>query len=139
MSNENSFSLVKMKKILALFFLLFPFLCACQQKGVGFRSLPVEEFVDVIVDSDVQRLDVRTPAEYTEGHIPGSLNINVLDPQFAQMADSLLQKDKPVALYCRSGRRSKKAAELLSKAGYEVYELDSGFHGWQKAGLEVEK
>ncbi|WP_286006501.1 rhodanese-like domain-containing protein [Ligilactobacillus aviarius] len=50
-----------------------------------------------------------------------------------------MQKDKPVALYCRSGRRSKKAAELLSKAGYEVYELDSGFHGWQKAGLEVEK
>ena len=106
---------------------------------MNFKSLPVEEFVDVIVDPNVQRLDVRTPAEYTEGHVPGSLNINVLDPQFVQMADSLLQKEKPVALYCRSGRRSKKAAELLSQAGYEVYELDSGFNGWQKAGQEVEK
>lgn len=128
-----------MKKIVALFCLFIPFLCACQQKGMNFKSLPVEEFVDVIVDPNVQRLDVRTPAEYTEGHVPGSLNINVIDPQFVQMADSLLQKEKPVALYCRSGRRSKKAAELLSQAGYEVYELDSGFNGWQKAGQEVEK
>lgn len=128
-----------MKKIVALFCLFIPFLCACQQKGMNFKSLPVEEFVDVIVDPNVQRLDVRTLAEYTEGHVPGSLNINVLDPQFVQMADSLLQKEKPVALYCRSGRRSKKAAELLSQAGYEVYELDSGFNGWQKAGQEVEK
>ena len=128
-----------MKKIVALFCLFIPFLCACQQKGMNFKSLPVEEFVDVIVDPNVQRLDVRTLAEYTEGHVPGSLNIDVLDPQFVQMADSLLPKEKPVPLYCRSGRRSKKAAELLSQAGYEVYELDSGFNGWQKAGQEVEK
>ena len=128
-----------MKKIIALFGLLAPFLFACQQKGVDFKSLPVEDFADVIVDADVQCLDVRTPAEYDEGHVPGSLNINVLDPQFADMADSLLRKDKPVALYCRSGRRSKKAAEILSQAGYEVYELKSGFNGWQKAGQEVEK
>ncbi len=127
-----------MKTIAALLCLLFP-LCACQQKGVDFKSLSVEEFADVIAAPDVQRLDVRTVAEYTEGRIPGSLNINVLDPLFAQMADSLLQKDQPVALYCRSGRRSKKAAEILSQAGYEVYELDSGFNGWQKAGMEVEK
>ena len=127
-----------MKTIAALLCLLFP-LCACQQKGVDFKSLSVEEFADVIAAPDVQRLDVRTVAEYTEGRIPGSLNINVLDPLFAQMADSLLQKDQPVALYCRSGRRSKKAAEILSQAGYEVYELDSGFNGWQKAVMEVEK
>ena len=127
-----------MKTIAALLCLLFPF-CACQQKGVDFKSLSVEEFADVIAAPDVQRLDVRTVAEYTEGRIPGSLNINVLDPLFAQMADSLLQKDQPVALYCRSGRRSKKAAEILSQAGYEVYELDSGFNGWQKAEMEVEK
>lgn len=128
-----------MKKLVVLFVLLFPFFCACQQKDADFKSLPVEDFAEVIADPDVQRLDVRTVAEYTEGRIPGSLNLNVLDPLFTQMADSLLQKDHPVALYCRSGRRSKKAAEILSQAGYEVYELDSGFNGWQKAGMEVEK
>lgn len=73
-------------------------------------------------------------AEYSEGHIPGTININVLDDSFAAMADSTLQKDKPVALYCRSGKRSKKAAVILSEKGYKVYELDKGFNAWQEAG-----
>lgn len=128
-----------MKKILSLLLLALPFLGACQQKAQSFKTLSVYDFAEVIADPAVQRLDVRTPAEYTEGHLPGSLNVNVLDPQFLQMADSLLQKDRPVALYCRSGRRSKKAADLLSKAGYQVYELATGFQGWQQAGQEIEK
>ena len=84
-------------------------------------------------------LDVRTAEEYREGHIPGSININVLDDQFETVADSLLQKGRPVALYCRSGKRSKKAAKLLSQKGYEVYELQTGFQGWQQAGKTVER
>ena len=87
----------------------------------------------------MQRLDVRTVAEYSEEHIPGSININVLDEQFAAVADSTLQKDKPVALYCRSGKRSKKAADILSKRGYTVYDLGSGFNGWKAAEKETEK
>ena len=83
--------------------------------------------------------DVRTVAEYSEEHIPGSININVLDEQFAVVADSTLRKDAPVALYCRSGKRSKKAAAILSKKGYTVYELDKGFTGWKQAGKETEK
>ena len=90
-------------------------------------------------DYPKQRLDVRTMAEYSEGHIPGTININVLDDSFAAMADSTLQKDKPVALYCRSGKRSKKAAVILSEKGYKVYELDKGFNAWQEAGEKVEK
>lgn len=82
---------------------------------------------------------VRTVAEYSEEHIPGSININVLDEQFAAIADSTLQKDKPIALYCRSGKRSKKAAAILSRKGYKVYELDKGFIGWKEAGKETEK
>lgn len=128
-----------MKKILSLLLLALPFLGACQHKAQSLKTLSVDDFAEVIADPAVQRLDVRTPAEYTEGHLPGSLNVNVLDPQFLQMADSLLQKDRPVALYCRSGRRSKKAADLLGKAGYEVYELATGFQGWQQAGQEIEK
>ena len=65
--------------------------------------------------------------------------INVLDEQFAVVADSTLRKDAPVALYCRSGKRSKKAAAILSKKGYTVYELDKGFTGWKQAGKETEK
>jgi len=114
-------------------------LFSCQQSKRDFKTVPVKEFASLIEDASVQRLDVRTMAEYSEGHIPGTININVLDDSFAVMADSTLQKDKPVALYCRSGKRSKKAAAILSEKGYKVYELDKGFNAWQEAGEKVEK
>ena len=52
----------------------------------------VEEFDSLIQNEDIQRLDVRTLAEYSEGHITKTININVMDDSFASMADSLLQK-----------------------------------------------
>lgn len=113
-------------------------LFSCQQKG-DYKSVNVEDFDTLIQNQDVQRLDVRTLAEYSEGHITESININVLDDSFASMADSLLQKDKPVAVYCRSGKRSKKAAEILSRKGYKVFDLDKGFNAWQAAGKATEK
>ena len=97
----------------------------------------VEEFDSLIQNEDIQRLDVRTLAEYSEGHITKTMNINVMDDSFASMADSLLQKDKPVAVYCRSGKRSKKAAAILSEKGYKVFELDKGFNSWEEAGKEI--
>lgn len=120
-------------------FMFLSTLFSCQQPKGDFKTLPVKEFATTIQDKDVQRLDVRTVAEYSEGHIPGTVNINVLDDSFATIADSVLQKDKPVALYCRSGKRSKKAAAILSSKGYKVYELDKGFNAWQEAGEEIEK
>lgn len=75
-----------------------------------------------------------------EGHIPGSLNINVQDKEFASCVDELLDKSHPVALYCRSGRRSRKAAEFLIKKGFpQVYNLDKGILSWMEEGREVEK
>lgn len=91
-------------KLLTTIGLLLSALFACQQKETAFQSLSTDEFATLITDPDVQRLDVRTVAEYSEGHIPGSLNINVLDEaSFGTIADSTLTKEKPVALYCRSG------------------------------------
>lgn len=128
----------KMSHLFAGFVVFLSSLFSCQPKG-DFKTLPVEEFASFIQDKEVQRLDVRTLIEYSEGHIPRSININVLDNSFAAMADSTLQKDKPVALYCRSGKRSKKAAAILSQKGYTVYELDKGLNGWLEAGKETEK
>lgn len=129
-----------MKQLLSLLLgLLASTFGACQQKA-EFRSLSVDEFAEAIALPDVQCLDVRTVAEYSEGHIPGSLNLNVLDEKnFASLADSVLDKSKPVALYCRSGKRSKKAATILSQKGYKVVELSTGFNGWTSAGRQVEK
>lgn len=119
--------------------IFFSTLFSCQQKAGNFKSIPVDEFATLIADPEVQRLDVRTVAEYSEGHIPGSVNVNVLDKEFEKVAGDVLQKDKPVALYCRSGKRSKQAANILSEKGYKVYELDKGFNAWQEAGKSTEK
>lgn len=129
----------KMNSMLMGICFLLSSLFSCQQSKRDFKTVPVKEFASLIEDASVQRLDVRTMAEYSEGHIPGTININVLDDSFAVMADSTPQKDKPVALYCRSGKRSKKAAAILSEKGYKVYELDKGFNAWQEAGEKVEK
>lgn len=129
---------MKMNPFIAGICLFFSSLFSCQQKG-DFKTISVEEFSALIADPEVQRLDVRTIAEYSEDHIPGSININVLDKNFAEIADSTLQKDKPVALYCRSGKRSKKAAAILSEKGYKVFDLNEGIEGWKKAGKETEE
>ena len=106
----------KMNQLAVGLFLCLSSLFSCQQKG-DFKSMNVDDFDNLIQNEDIQRLDVRT---------------------FSSMADSLLQKDKPVAVYCRSGKRSKKAANILSEKGYKVFELDKGFNSWQEAGKEIE-
>ncbi len=128
----------KMNQLAVGIFLFLSSLFSCQQKG-DFQSMDVEDFDTLIQNEDIQRLDVRTLAEYSEGHIAKTININVMDGSFAAMADSLLQKDRPVAVYCRSGKRSKKAAAILSAKGYKVFDLDKGFNSWQEAGKETER
>ena len=124
------------KNLMLCFLGAFSFSC---QSGENIQSVSVNEFADYLLQPEVQCLDVRTPAEYFDGHIVGSLNVNVQNEAFNHMTDSLLDKTKPVAVYCRSGKRSKKAAKILSKRGYQVIELDKGFNSWTKAGKEIEK
>ena len=112
--------------------------CAGKQK-VEYKNLSSAQFEELIKNPNVQLVDVRTLAEHMEGHIPGSLNINVKDEQFASCADDLLDKRKDVAVYCRSGRRSRTAAELLVKKGFKVYNLDKGILNWMEEGREIEK
>ena len=101
----------------------------CQ--AADFRSVNADRFAQVIEDTTVVRLDVRTASEYSQGHIPGALLIDVTQADFMQKAEQLLPKDKTIALYCRSGRRSKTAAQLLAKQGYQVIELNTGFNSWK--------
>lgn len=104
-----------------------------------FKSLSCDRFEELIQDKNIQLVDVRTVAEYSEGHIPGSININVLDTDFTADAEEILQKDRPVAVYCKSGRRSRNAAKVLVAKGYKVYNLDKGILSWQELGKEMEK
>lgn len=75
-----------------------------------------------------QLIDVREPQEFKKGHILGARNIPL-----TQMRQRLieLRKDKPVYLYCQSGSRSGRAAQLLHKKGYEdINQLKGGFKKW---------
>ena len=114
-------------------------LFSCSAQNQDFKSVEVDEFEKVIADTAVIRLDVRTPDEYAEGHIEGAKNIDVLNDTFEEKACAVLPKDKTIALYCRSGKRSKKAAGILSAKGYKVVELNTGYLGWTGAGKNVVK
>ena len=132
-----------MIKTIYLIFFILAFslgLWACAgNKKVEYKNLTSAQFEEFIKDSEVQLLDVRTPEEYAEGHIPSSLNINVKDENFASHIDDLLTKDKKVAVYCRSGKRSRAAAEILVKKGFRVYNLDKGILNWIEEGREVKQ
>lgn len=112
--------------------------CTGNQK-VEYKNLSSAQFEELIKSPNVQLVDVRTLAEHMEGHIPGGLHINVQDEQFTSCAEDLLNKEQPVAVYCRSGRRSRTAADLLVKKGFKVYNLDKGILNWIEEGREIEK
>ena len=104
-----------------------------------FKTVDVAEFAKAVADTSYVVVDVRTPAEYAEGHIPGThFNIDVLEDSYTETALKTLPKDRPVALYCRSGNRSKNAARILAQHGYQVLELGTGFRGWSAAGKKIE-
>ena len=105
-----------------------------------FKTVDVNDFERFISDTTVTLLYVRTAAEHAEGYIPGThFNIDVLEDSYTKVATETLPKDKPVALYCRSGNRSKNAARILAEKGYEVVELGTGFRGWVAAGKKTAK
>ena len=112
--------------------------CAGKQK-VEYKNLSSAQFEELIKNENVQLLDVRTLAEHMEGHIPGNLNINIQDKDFSSCVDDLLDNKKEVAVYCRSGRRSRTAADILVKKGFKVYNLDKGILNWMEEGREIEK
>ena len=104
-------------------------LFSCNAQSASFRSVNAREFAEVISDSTVFVLDVRTAEEYAAGHIGNAVNIDVLQDDFKEKAVARIPEGKTVALYCRSGNRSKKAANMLS-GKYKVVELATGWTGW---------
>jgi len=99
--------------------------------------LTAEEFLARYTPEAVV-IDVRTPEEFAQGHLKGALNINVQAPDFrAQIQALKLDPDRPVYLYCRSGRRSQLAAEILREMGFRRLYNIGGFEDLARAGAEV--
>ena len=84
-------------------------------------------------------VDVRTPAEFREGHLPGAENMDYFGGPFESQVLAM-PKDKPVLLYCRTGNRSASAYETMQKAGIKnILHMHEGVTAWQAAGLPMEK
>ena len=103
---------------------------ACSQQM--YKDANVEDFAKLTDSAGVQILDVRTAEEYVAGHLSDALNIDVKQSSFKEEALKQLDKNRKVAVYCRSGRRSANAAGLLAKEGYKLVNLKGGITAWKK-------
>ena len=110
---------------------------ACAQNL--YADVDVNRFEQIIKSDSVQLVDVRKLDEFTEGHIPGAIHIDVLTPSFLSNALAKLDKKRPCAVYCRSGKRSAMAATLLAKEGYTVTNLLGGIIAWTEAKKKTVK
>lgn len=110
--------------------------CGMSQTEVNSNQLDPKTFSkEMSTSSNYQLIDVRTPEEYSEGHISGALNIDWNGDEFESEMNQL-DKSIPVYIYCRSGRRSAEAADFMRKNGFKtVKELDGGILNWQESGL----
>ena len=125
-----------MKRILILMSFSLLSLFSCK----GYKDLSVSEFEAMLAqDQTAQLLDVRTPEEFAEGHIGGAVNIDWKADAFAEKAVETLSKDRPVMVYCRSGRRSAEAAGVLEGLGFKAFNLKGGILAWTDAGKRVSK
>ncbi len=103
-----------------------------------FMTVSNEEFARIVADTDsVVLLDVRTKNEFDEAHLRGAILIDVKTDSFKTAAIERLPKDKVIAVYCRSGRRSVTAANILTEEGYKVVNLKDGITGWKDDNREV--
>lgn len=110
---------------------LFPFCCAGCNTGASYKQISAAE-AKALMDSESGYviIDARTQSEYSEGHIPGA----ILIPEYeisSRAENELKDKNQLILVYCRSGRRSKIAAEELAKLGYTNVKEFGGIIDWK--------
>ena len=84
-------------------------------------------------------LDVRTPQEYSDGHLEGAINIDYNAPDFKDKVGKQ-DKNKTYLVYCRTGIRSAAASKIMAGLGFKnIYNMTGGITDWQALGLAVVK
>ena len=129
-----------MKKIKRLLPILLSTLiltaCAAPGNSLGYKQISMSEAVKMMeTEKDYIILDVRRADEFAEGHIPGAINV-ANESIGTEEVPELLDKSQLILVYCRSGRRSKEAAEKLVKLGYTNIVEFGGINDWKG---EIEK
>lgn len=93
--------------------------------------------VKVLAEPGINVIDVRTPAEYSSGHLPSAVNIDVEGSSFDQQIAGL-SKAATYFVYCRSGNRSGVSTDKMAKLGFtSIYNLKGGIADWQANGGAV--
>ena len=103
-------------------------------------DVSVAEAIDLIKNKNAVIIDVRTPEEFAESHLPEANNFPV--DTLSQNIETIkkLQRDKPLLVYCRSGKRSARAAEKLKNLGVNsLYNLKGGIKAWSDANNPLVK
>ena len=97
----------------------------------SYKSITTDEAKTALnTDKNIILLDVRTPAEYRQGHIPNSTLIPV--DEFQKALNELKNKDAKIFVYCRSGARSATASKMLANWGYtDVSNVLGGISAWK--------
>jgi len=134
-----------MKKIILVMAMLLPmtsWACGMNENADGYEDASIEHVYQHWSQGTKSPvpfvfLDVRTAEEYSDGHIPGAMNISV-----QTLADRLSEvpKDKRLYVYCRSGNRSTAASKLLADAGFKNVENFKGsMRAWTAAKYPIDK
>jgi len=134
----NIYILVNMKHLFFSLFLLVSITATMSAQVV--QNVDALKFKALIESEDAILLDVRTPQEYSRGHIKGATLIDISDPGFT-MRVGMLQKDKTILVYCLSGSRSSGAASYMSQNGFrKIYNLQQpGLIDWNRQGFPLEQ
>lgn len=121
-----------MRKLIFLLLAAFVFVgCARgNEQEKNYRQITTDEAVSVMEqEKDYMILDVRTPEEYQEEHIPNAVNIPNETIGKNEIKE-LPEKEQLILVYCRSGNRSKQAAEKLAELGYTNIVEFGGINSW---------
>lgn len=95
-------------------------------RSIENKEISYKKMMDMIKNSNINLIDVRSSQEYEEGHLDGAVNIPVyqIDKEIEKFVSD---KEDTIILYCSSGYRSKEAKDILENLGYEnVYNLKGG-------------
>ena len=125
---------MKLKNLLLTLFAALLF-AACSSDKLAIETMDADAFeLKLQQTSAPQLVDARTADEFSEFHIAGAKNIDVNSEKFEQLI-SVLDKGKPVFVYCKGGVRSLKAAGILETQGYKpIYNLSGGITEWIEKG-----
>jgi len=140
--------MMKVISIILLISLLLSALTGCAEIGEEssaqiFEKITAEEAKRLVEekkgDPNFIIIDLRTPKEYSEGHIPGAVNVNFYSEDFREELEKF-EKDNVYLIYCRSGHRSGLTVPLMKELGFkEVYELEGGILEWISRGYALER